>query len=97
ASVGRDPKWIASQIGHTDPAFTFSVYQQVATRRYIDEQAIWTVMRFADEPAERAPSRQITRYADGDPRGRAEVPNGGFDARLEELNFTDQRPRPAGE
>ena len=42
------------QIGHTDPAFTFSVYQQVASRRYIDEQAIWAVMRFEDEPAERA-------------------------------------------
>ena len=32
ASIGRDPKWIAAQIGHTDPEFTFSVYQQVATR-----------------------------------------------------------------
>ena len=97
ASVGRDPKWIASQIGHTDPAFTFSVYQQVATRRYIDEQATWTVMRFEDEPAERAPSRQITRYADGDPRGRAEVPKGEFDERLEDLNRMDPGPRPAGE
>ena len=73
ASVGRDPKWIASQIGHTDPQFTFSVYQQVATRRYIDEQAIWTVMRFADEPAERVPSRQLTRLATDDPRGRASI------------------------
>jgi hypothetical protein len=34
------PKWIAAQIGHTSPAFTFSVYQQIATRRYIDEQAV---------------------------------------------------------
>ena len=86
ASVGRDPKWIASQIGHTDPEFTFSVYQQVATRRYIDEQAIWTVMRFQDEPAERVPSRQITRYADGDPRGRAEIPKGAFDQLLDDLD-----------
>jgi integrase len=61
ASIGRDPKWIAAQIGHTDPGFTFSVYQQVATRRFIDEQAIWSVMRFADEPDERVPSRQLTR------------------------------------
>ena len=90
ASVGRDPKWIASQIGHTDPEFTFSVYQQVATRRYIDEQAIWTVMRFQDEPAERVPSRQITRYADGDPRGRAEIPKGAFDQLLDDLDRGDQ-------
>ena len=56
ASVGRDPKWIASQIGHTDPQFTFSVYQQVATRRYIDEQSIWTVMRSADSPPSASPA-----------------------------------------
>ncbi len=67
--MGRDPKWIASQIGHTSPSFTFSVYQQVATRRYIDEQAVWALMRFADEPAERAPSRQLTR-AKSNERGR---------------------------
>ncbi len=55
--IGRDPTWIAAQIGHTSPSFTFSVYQQVATRRYVDEQAVWSLMRFADEPSERAPSR----------------------------------------
>ena len=59
--IGRDPKWIAAEIGHTSLSFTFSVYQQVAPRRYIDEQAIWSLMRFADEPAERAPSRQVSR------------------------------------
>ena len=59
--IGRDPKWVAAQIGHVNPKFTFSVYQQVATRGYIDEQAVWALMRFADEPAERVPSRQITR------------------------------------
>ena len=51
AMIGRDPKWTAAQIGHTSPSFTFSVYQQVATRRYIDEQAVWTLMRFAGESA----------------------------------------------
>lgn len=61
AMASRDPKWIASQIGHTDPALTFSVYQQVATRRFIDEAAVWSVMRFADEPDERTASRQLTR------------------------------------
>ena len=85
ASIGRDPKWIAAQIGHTDPEFTFSVYQQVATRRYIDEQAIWTVMRFADEPAERVKSRQLTRLDANDPRGRSVVENGPFDEFLEDL------------
>ena len=69
AMIGRDPKWVAAQIGHVNPAFTFSVYQQVATRRYIDEQAVWALMRFADEPAERVPSRQITRLQRDDARG----------------------------
>ena len=73
ASIGRDSRWIAAQIGHTDPACTFSVYQQVATRRYIDEQAIWTVMRFGDEPAERVKTRQMTRVDDDDPRGPFKV------------------------
>ncbi len=86
AMIGRDPKWIAAQIGHTSPAFTFSVYQQVATRRYVDEQAVWTLMRFADEPAERAPSRQITRAEHGDPRGSFTVERGEFDQALEELS-----------
>ena len=86
ASIGRDPKWIAAQIGHTDPEFTFSVYQQVATRRYIDEQAIWTVMRFADEPAERVKTRQITRVERDDPRGPFVVEKGPFDQFLDDLN-----------
>jgi integrase len=76
AAVGRDPKCIAAQIGHTDPALTFSVYQQVATWRYIDEQAIWTVMRFADEPAERDPSpgRRSARPVRGSRRALLTVP-----------------------
>ena len=82
AMIGRDPKWIAAQIGHVSPAFTFTVYQQVATRRYVDEQSIWALMRFADEPAERAPSRQLTR---GDGRG-AEAQMGAFDRAIERLN-----------
>jgi hypothetical protein len=86
AMIGRDPKWIAAQIGHTSPAFTFSVYQQVATRRYIDEQAVWNLMRFADEPAERAPSRQISRVERDDPRGSLTVKKGDFDRALEQLS-----------
>jgi hypothetical protein len=68
-----------------------SVYQQVATRRYIDEQSIWTVMRFADEPAERLPSRQLTRLAPDDPRGRALVDNGEFDRQLEHLDDANKQ------
>jgi integrase len=90
AMIGRDPKWIAAQIGHVSPSFTFSVYQQVATRRYIDEQAVWTLMRFADEPAERATSRQITRLASGDSRGSHNVEKGEFDRAVEQLGYTDE-------
>ena len=87
AMIGRDPKWIAAQIGHVSPAFTFSVYQQVATRRYVDEQAVWALMRFADEPAERLPTRQITRSAE---RSR-EVEKGEFDRAIEELTEPPRR------
>jgi hypothetical protein len=90
AMIGRDPKWIAAQIGHVSPAFTFSVYQQVATRRYVDEQAVWTLMRFADEPAERAASRQITRASRDDPRGSFKTETGEFDQALERLTEADR-------
>ena len=77
--IGRDPKWIASQIGHTSPSFTFSVYQQVATRRYVDEQAVWALMRFADEPGERAPSRRMTRAENDEWRRPEGLEAGEFD------------------
>ena len=92
AMIGRDPKWVAAQIGHVNPKFTFSVYQQVATRRYIDEQAVWTLMRFADEPAERVPSRQITRLQRDDPRGPGGVEKGEFDQAVEGLAVDDDEP-----
>jgi integrase len=65
ALAGRDQNWIADQIGHTSSSFTFSVYEQVHRRRYVDQQTIWELMRFADEPAARPSRRQITRYTDG--------------------------------
>jgi hypothetical protein len=86
--VGRDPKWIAAQIGHVSPAFTFSVYQQIATRRYIDEQAVWALMRFADEPAERIPSRQVSRRARQPPRS-IESEKGEFDQAIDDLTDVD--------
>jgi hypothetical protein len=64
-------------------------YQQVATRRYIDEQAVWALMRFADEPVERAPSRQVTRLQRGDASGFSPVDGGEFDNTLERLNDDD--------
>jgi len=42
----------------------------------IDEEAIWTVMRFADEPAERVRGRQLTRVQGDDPRGPVMVTKG---------------------
>jgi integrase len=56
AMIGRDPKWVAAQIGHVNPKFTFSVYQQVATRRYIDEQAVWALMRSPTSPPSALPA-----------------------------------------
>jgi hypothetical protein len=85
AMIGRHPKWIASQIGHTSPSFTFSVYQQVATRRFVDEQAVWSLMRFADEPAERVPSRQMTRGERTPDVSQA----GAFDVAVEGLSRLD--------
>ena len=60
AQAGRDPHWIADQIGHTSAAFTLQVYQQTRNRRVTDKerQAIWELMRFADEPAECPFTRQ---------------------------------------
>jgi hypothetical protein len=84
-------KWIAAQIGHTSPSFTFSVYQQVATRRYIDEEAIWTLMRFADEPAERARTRQTSRGARHDPRCPLTIAGGEFDRAVEALNDAEEK------
>jgi len=54
AQAGRDPKWISDQIGHTSAAFTLQVYQQTRHRRLTEEerQAVWELMRFADEPTE---------------------------------------------
>ena len=53
---------------------------------YIDEQAVWALMRFSDEPAERVPSQQITRVHRDDPRGSASIEQGEFDRELDRLN-----------
>jgi integrase len=63
AQAGRDPHWISDQIGHTSAAFTLQVYQQTRHRRLSEpeRQAVWELMRFADEPAECPFTRQVTR------------------------------------
>ncbi len=68
AQAGRDPHWISDQIGHTSAAFTLQIYQQTRNRRLTDRerQAIWELMRFADEPAECPFTRQVTRGAEGE-------------------------------
>jgi hypothetical protein len=55
----------------------------VATRRYIDEQAAWTLMRFADEPPERTPSREITLVGGDDARRSVGAEQGEFDQAVE--------------
>jgi hypothetical protein len=46
--------------------FTLQVYQQTRNRRLTDRerQAIWELMRFADEPTECPFTRQVTRTDD---------------------------------
>ncbi len=50
-------------------------------------------MRFADEPAERAPSRQISRADRDDPRGSFWVEKGKFDQALEQLDEDEEAPQ----
>jgi integrase len=90
ALAGRDQNWIADQIGHTTPHFTFSVYEQVHRRRFVDEQAIWELMRFADEPAERHSARQITRLSKASlrPRNRPTGEKSELHALLEDGSST---------
>ncbi|HUN77417.1 MAG TPA: hypothetical protein VMU32_00695 [Solirubrobacteraceae bacterium] len=68
AQAGRDPHWIADQIGHTSAAFTLQVYQQTRNRRLTsgERQAVWDLMRFADEPPECPFTRQATRTPEKD-------------------------------
>jgi integrase len=81
AQAGRDPHWISDQIGHTSAAFTLQVYQQTRHRRLTDKerQAVWELMRFADEPAECPFTRQLTRTVDG--------PNGSINGPMEEIDL----------
>jgi hypothetical protein len=52
-------------------------------------------MRLADEPAERAPSGQITRQARDDARGSLNVERGDFDQAFEQLEDAGGAPETA--
>jgi len=48
-------------------------------------------MRFADEPAERVKSRQLTRVETDDPRGPMIVERGPFDQFVDDINDPTKR------
>jgi len=62
-AAGRDPRWVMAQLGHTDARLTLNVYAQVMQRQRVDEDLIWQLMRFPDEPEDRAfgPTNDPTR------------------------------------
>jgi integrase len=71
AALRDDPVYIAEQLGHTDPAFTFRVYQKAAKRRerlsgaYLEafDQALeWALM--GTSATSEAPSRLAPRTRD---------------------------------
>jgi integrase len=92
AQAGRDPHWISDQIGHTSAAFTLQVYQQTRNRRLTEKerQAIWELMRFADEPTECPFTRQSTRTIDG-PNGPMNRPMEDSDPRIESESPGNER------
>jgi hypothetical protein len=47
------------QLGHDDPRMTLSVYAQVMKRSRIDQQLVWSLMRFADEPVRRPAGHRV--------------------------------------
>lgn len=67
-AAGRDPRWVMAQLGHTDARLTLNVYAQVMQRQRVDEALIWELMRFPDEPEDRAygpmngPTRAIRSF-----------------------------------
>lgn len=47
--AGRDLRWVMGQLGHDDPRMTLAVYAQCMKRSRIDQELVWTLMRFPDE------------------------------------------------
>jgi integrase len=48
--AGRDLRWVMGQLGHDDPRMTLGVYAQCMKRTRIDDEVVWRLMRFGDEP-----------------------------------------------
>ena len=85
AALRDDPVYIAEQLGHTDPAFTFRVYQKAAKRRdrlsgqYLEafEAALhWAEMGRIGAPAPVSVPRAIDALAQ-EPHEQAEIPTQG--------------------
>jgi integrase len=47
--AGRDLRWVMGQLAHDDPRMTLAVYAQCMKRKRIDQELVWTLMRFPDE------------------------------------------------
>jgi hypothetical protein len=62
-AIGRDPRWVMGQLGHTDARLTLGLYAQIIQRKRVDEGLIWSLMRFPDEAETRArPTSIETRF-----------------------------------
>jgi integrase len=48
--AGRDLRWIMDQVGHHDPTMTLKVYAQAHSRKSVDRDLVWRLMRMAVEP-----------------------------------------------
>jgi integrase len=59
-AAGRDPRWVMGQMGHTDSRLTLNVYAQIIQRQRVDDDLIWQLMRFPDEPENRNAGRTIS-------------------------------------
>jgi hypothetical protein len=90
--IGRDPKWMAAQIEHVNPKVHLLGLPAGRDPPVHRRQAVWTLMRFADEPAERVPSRQVTRLQRQDQRGSVPLERDTFDLEVESLTGDGDEP-----
>jgi integrase len=63
--AGRDLRWVMGQLAHDDPRVTLAVYAQCMKRKRIDQELVWTLMRFPDEAEDPSATAPIgTSYDD---------------------------------
>jgi hypothetical protein len=74
--IGRDPAYVMSRFRHTDPAFTLRVSAQVLARKRIDQELVWSLMRFSDEPDEWPGGRNRTTIGTTEPLAPTGAPGG---------------------